>query len=151
MPDDKMEVLDHIARESPPWARDHFTECGRNVKDVKSFISRQECVTKIARIGKQRAAFSTCMVCAQRSHPAETWDDWPIGIVARYCTRNHYYGYGNRRKNDSDGARIENELRSLALLVDAHQDEYDAALEAIEGMSSLADARAAKAKEARVR
>lgn len=61
--------VDHIARTPLPW-RDEpdLTECGKNAVDVNGrIVTRVEIERRIRDVGKQRAAFTTCMTCAETS------------------------------------------------------------------------------------
>lgn len=146
-PDRKADVLDHIKRASPPWQRDHYTICGRPVADVASVVSFEAIQAKITRDGKRRAAFSTCMTCAERAHRGgETWERAPAVVVHTYVEKAGWAGmYGPLRDEDGRAARIINELRALALVFDRHRDEFDAALVDLEGTSSLDERRRRRA------
>lgn len=136
-------TLDHILRAHPPWQRDKLTECGRLVVDVKSIVSRDEIVAKVKRQGKQRAAFSTCMTCATRYFPGETWEQAPAAVLSRYVERSRY---SFSRDEDGRGGRIQAELRALALLYRNHQEEFEQALIDLGEVSQM-DAARAKRRE----
>jgi hypothetical protein len=151
-PDEKAKVLDHIKRASPPWARDHFTECGRNVNDVKAFLTVDEAVAKFKKLGRQRASFSTCMTCVDRAnaHGGYVWEKYPIGVVQRYCERSRFYrGLSNYPEDPrtKEGERLDQELRAIAMLVERHRDEFDQALEDMGATSSFAEAQRAKRRQ----
>lgn len=149
MVDEKLEILDHIERSVPPWQRDRFTECGRFVRDVVSIKTADEIRAKVAKVGKQRAAFSTCMTCAERWRSHDGWEANPIAVVHRSTERGQWSSYFVRGEKDARSERVREELRAVALLVERHREEYDKALEDMKGTSSLAQARQAKRGRAR--
>lgn len=127
--------LDHVLRFEPPWRASRKTECGRRVDDVGSVIERDALVAKVKDQGKQRAAFTTCMTCWDRTQYAQPWDNSPSSVL----NRESRYSYASRTDDELD-----REMRALTLLWDAHREEFDEAMRGIGEIKDLADRRASK-------
>lgn len=113
--------LDHVIRYEPPWRiAGSLTECGRLVVDVASVVERDALRAKIAAQGQQRAAFTTCMVCWDRTKYYSSWAKDPCDVMAR-DSRGH-----------SD--QLHRELQALSVLVEHHREEFEGI------MAGLADA-----------
>lgn len=126
--------MDHIERPRPPWRNDHQTECGRDVSEFASVLTRDEAVAKVKKQGQQRAAMSTCMTCWSTAERHGDWANDPAGVIAR-----------EPRWSRGPGAeRWKTELRALGLLYEAHRDEFDAVMAGLADTSSIADKRAAR-------
>jgi len=127
--------MEHIRRPVLPWQTDrHLTECGRDT-DGRVVITREECAAKIKRQGKQRAAMTTCMTCAETSDRWATWDVDPVQAVRRQVG-----GWG-----DTDPA-LRDEFIVIAALIEAHREEYDDMLAGLRGTLRLDEARLARRK-----
>lgn len=149
LPEKKADILDHIERQRPPWQREPVTECGRRMNDVKALITRDEAVAKFKRLGRQRASFSTCMTCVDRTNHAMTWEQNPMAVVHKYAERGAWGRWENRQDASGQIASTLTELRALGLLVDAHREEFENACRMIEGSDDLGARRAAKRRETR--
>lgn len=125
--------LDHIARPPLPWRDIAKTECGRALTDVASVVSREDVERKIARQGKQRAALTTCMTCATTSGRWPAWDRDPIEAMGRAVNAARY--------DEADPLR--RELRAIAMLIEAHRDEFDSLIAGLESTSDLSERRRA--------
>lgn len=136
--------LQHIERPRLPWQTERLTECGRNPEDFREglVIDRMEVKALLAKHGKQRVSFMLCMTCLGRSNYShDTWEDNPSSVMRRHCER---AGWGN------DPAQpINVELRALALLVEAHREEFDQAVRDLQGAVPLAQRRQAKRRASR--
>ncbi len=111
----------HLERFAPPWATDRRTICGRPLDDVAAWISFDEGRNLVAKVGQTRAALLFCQSCVSRQamiKRPEAWEKNPTQIVNDY-TR-HMWGH------DAAAEQTRAELLSLARLVEAHRDEYDA-------------------------
>lgn len=124
---------DHIRRLDLPWRELNLTECGRPVSDVAASISRDEIVARVKKDGIQRAAYSTCMTCLETVQRWPSWDQNPAQFLAREIG---HYGRPNEQ--------IVRELRAIALLVEAHRDEFDGLVEGLQNTVDLAARRKAK-------
>ncbi len=131
-------VLEHVLRFEPPWRVDRKTECGHAATDVAAVIDQDELIRKVKDQGQQRAEFSTCVTCWERSRYAKPWAEDPVAILRRETAR---YGVKD--------AQLESELRALTLLWQAHCDEYDETLRSLGEVNDLAEQRARKRRSAR--
>jgi hypothetical protein len=133
--------LDHLQRAMPPWhTGPPLTECGRLVADVASVTDRAQLKAKVARLGQQRASFSTCMTCANMAGRVEMWERRPDAVVERWVCGSVFRGAG------IDGAtpaadRMRHELLALGLLVEAHREEFERLVEALGQTEDLDAAR----------
>lgn len=130
------EPLDHVLRPALPWRdqNDVKTECGRALVGL-SVLSRDAAQVKWKKQGQARAALTTCMTCLQTAQRWPSWDEDP----ARSLGREHLgamWAEGDPRLN--------RELRAIALLIDAHREEFDATVRGLEDVGSLDDARKRK-------
>jgi len=126
--------LEHIERAQLPWRNERVTECGRLTNDVKSILTREQAIAKWKRLGAQRAAMTTCMTCAQTANRQETWEESPSAVMQRYAQ--HW--------RTPEVERLNRELRAIALLIDAHQYEFQELLDGLAATKSLAEKRAAR-------
>jgi hypothetical protein len=133
------EPLDHIARPQFPWSdpADGLTECGRPLADVVSVKTRSEIAAKIKRDGQARAAYTTCMTCAQTSErnvpwlevgqrlPVDWgWNDDPVAVMRRAVAP-----VWSPKQDSVD--RLRRELTAIGMLVMAHRDEFDGLVEGL--------------------
>lgn len=137
-PADKLPI-EHALQPDLPWRAADRTDCGRPVSDVAAVISRAEMAAKFRRLGKQRAAYTTCMTCLNNigRWPA-TWADDPVAVMARM-----FHGW----RNGDD--RLRDELRALGALVEAHRDEFEGFMAGLGETVSLADRRRQARRAAR--
>lgn len=138
---DPDEVLQHIRRTDLPWREATKTRCGRLVAELAAdrVIPLDEARAKVKRLGKQRAAMFLCMTCCNHIDDWPEWDADPVTRMERECAG------GRWRKRDSDLELVERELRAIAMLVLAHRDEFDAAVNGLGEVESLTDIRASRA------
>jgi hypothetical protein len=135
------EVLEHILRPTFPWREPTLTECGREVAKCREVISRNQALAKFKRLGKIRAAMSTCVTCWQTTEWNREWDESPSEVMGREAkTGGPFYA-----RHRGEGTRLDGELRAIAALVAEHRDEFDAY---IEGLGETADL-AARRRERR--
>lgn len=95
-------------------------------------------VVKVKAQGQQRAAMSTCMTCFGRCdyRDLRDWSTCPSGVVLREAQNGH--GWNRPHADDP----LDQELRALAALVEAHRDEFDGYLSGLESTVNIASARA---------
>lgn len=131
--------MEHVKREGLPWREDwdELTECGRKTIDVAEVVTREEMVAKVKRQGKTRAALSSCMSCWNTMGGYQPWSEDPASAMSRECRP--VWGQANERDD-----RVRRELRAIAALIVAHRDEFDAMVEGLAAVPSLADARKAR-------
>ena len=134
--------VDHIVRPTVPWRDPDLTQCGRSVADVAKVVSLDEARRRWRDQGEARASFTLCMTCVQTAdrHRVD-WDSNPIGIVSREATALDYVWQSRGRREDHDqdlaqATRLTHELRAIAMLIDAHRDEFEAA---VAGQSEVTD------------
>lgn len=122
------EPVDHILRPRLPWrAMDEgpITECGFDATKVKT-LTREEFKQRLKDLGQQRTAMLTCMTCSDTAKRWGTWDDDPRLAVQREIEWEHGGNYWRGREDR--GQRLRDELLVIAGLIEAHKDEFDAAL-----------------------
>lgn len=156
--------LDHIARTPLPWrTAPDLTECGKVITDLNGrVVSRADIEARIRVVGKKRAAFETCMTCADAAdrwaHRLHRSDDAEEAISAlgreltavqhAYPPRTVHFGGRATREEPSDlwerKQRLADELRAITALIDAHRDEFDAYLTGLNDTVKLADRRGSK-------
>lgn len=135
--------LKHIERPRLPWQADYLTECGRRADDFREglVLGRVEVKALVAEHGKQRMTFLLCITCLNRSNYSfDSWEVNPAAVMRRHC---------DRAGSGSDPQMPLNvELRALALLVEAHREEFDQAVEALSSLDNLTAKRLAKRRRA---
>jgi hypothetical protein len=130
------EQLEHVRRPNLPWRIFDLTECGLQTTD-RPVISRADLQAKWKRQGQQRAALTTCMTCLSTAQRWPSWDEDPAACLGRET----YMGR-------SPDTRLADELRAIALLVEAHRDEFDQTVASLTAAPSLAEARSARRRRA---
>jgi hypothetical protein len=120
--------VDHILRPRLPWRTDEgaITECGFDASKVKT-LTRAEFFERKKTFGSQRTAMLTCMTCSDTAQRWGTWRDDPRRAIEREVMWE--YGGGYRAREDR-GERLKNELLAIASLIEAHRDEFLAAITA---------------------
>jgi len=132
--------LDHVLRIEPPWREQKLTECGRYVADVDAVVSREELAAKFARLGRMRAAFSTCMTCYERSrYRARGWELDCIPIMHRDTAAGP--------RGHLEDVRLD--LLALTALWRAHPEEFAAIRESLADGTDLDRAREKRAASRR--
>ncbi len=124
--------LDHIARAMVPWHDPATkTECGSDIDDVASVITRDELVAKVNREGQQRALYSTCQTCLStaRNHPE--WKQDPVAVMERHFTHMKWDTSPDRRR----------EVLAIAALIENHRDEFHAIQRDLAAAGDLSSAR----------
>lgn len=128
------EPVDHILRQSLPWRpqAEAITECGHSPHDVRS-ITREQFNQREKDLGKQRAAMLTCMTCADSmrrwSHTGGSGNDIR-SVLGREIEWERGGAYWHIREDR--GYRLKDELTAIALLIEAHREEFAAHITAIE-------------------
>ena len=107
-------VIEHVQRPLLPWRPPSLTktECGLSIAGPQ-VITREAFLQKVKEQGKQRAAMSTCMTCFDTALNHPTWEENPVGCVARDTHRWH-----------CKDELLCRELRALAVLVGRHAEEF---------------------------
>lgn len=128
------EPLAHIIRPVLPWrVSADTTECGRRIVDVATAVPLPEAQAIWKRHGKQRAAFLLCSTCVSTAN--RYGHDYMKDDIAKVLQREINW-QGNERLNA--------ELRALGLLVEAHRDEFDAAVSGLGSIVPMDDLRRAR-------
>lgn len=137
------EQRDHVVRAQLPWRTDQLTECGRELNDVASFITRDQLIGRVKEHGQQRTAFTVCMTCwTTASSHRYNWNSDPIATIAREASRcGGSYGHASPSPERS---QLVAELRAIAALIDAHRDEFDGYITGLAETTSLTAARKAR-------
>jgi hypothetical protein len=162
MSEEKVGPVDHISRSALPWRAAELTECGKSVAELGGrVVSRDEIRTRIQRIGQKRAAFSTCMTCAETS---DRWsrfgrDDAVLAVSREARAVEHAsapipglddgddVGAARRRSARDLWRRrqlLSAELEALGALVEAHREEFDGYIAGLGETVSLSDRRTAQ-------
>lgn len=132
MPENDLPI-EHVQRPQPPWRLDTapLTECGR-LSGQSTVISRDELIAKVKRLGQQRAAFTTCMTCWDKCRTNAGWDVDPVECLMREAARYQWATRYHRWHPDEEasaktaaGLRFRDELLAIAVLIDAHRDEFE--------------------------
>lgn len=123
--------LEHVERAALPWREENLTECGLPTAG-HPVITRDQWIEKVKRQGKQRAAFTTCMTCWDAARRNAAWADDPVRAVERAAS--------DWRRKD----QLSDELRAIALLVDAHRDEFRETLAGLGNVTDLTARRRAR-------
>lgn len=134
------EPVDHILRPRLPWRSPDdpaITECGYDASKVKT-LTRDEFAARLKEMGSQRAALFTCMTCSQTAQRYPTWEKDPRRALEREIT----WECGWR--GDRRGHRLRDELMAIAALVEAHPEEFRAAIERREWLEKKAARRNTK-------
>lgn len=118
------EPLMHVARPSLPWNPSEMSECGRN--DLAHVISRDEFVALVRKLGKQRAAMVVCMTCFDTAQRHSDWAHDPAAVVQRVIFR------------PDEREHLNTELRAIEMLINAHPDEFEQAMNDLQSVTPLA-------------
>jgi hypothetical protein len=102
-------------------------------------VSRETIQKRIRDIGKQRAAFTTCMTCATTS---DRYQGLPLSSLARETSAIQYVEPYHAPDPQWDRKkRLLGELEAIKALVSAHRDEFDGYLAGLADTVNLADRR----------
>ena len=119
------EPVDHILRPSLPWRNDGgITECGYDASKVKA-VTRTEFFQRVKDLGQQRTAILTCMTCSATARRWKTWEEDPRQAMEREIAWE--WGGGYRERTDR-GERLKDELIAIAVLIEAHREEFDSTI-----------------------
>lgn len=134
------EPVDHIARPELPWRNGAaITECGLDASKAPT-ISRHDYFKREKELGQQRTAMLTCMTCSSTAKRWGSWSDDPRHALGREIDWER--GGGFRERTDR-GHLLKDELQAIAILVDAHKDEFTAAIEEMRRRREWIDKKAA--------
>lgn len=125
------EPVDHILRPTLPWRSPDegaMTECGYDATKVKT-LTRAEYFQRLKDLGQRRSAMVTCLTCSDTCRRHGDWNDDPRLALQREITWEKP-GYYSRR--EQRGQRLKDELLAIALLIEAHREEFAANVEAIQ-------------------
>lgn len=139
--------VDHILRPRLPWrpADDGaITECGYDATKVAT-LTRTEFFQREKDLGKQRTAMLTCMTCADTARRWGDWSDDPRLAMQREIEWERGSAYWRGR--DDRGQRLKDELVSIAALIEAHKDEFEATISENEQRREWLERKAAMEKK----
>lgn len=116
------EPLKHIARTPLPWRESGKTVCGKLIAQYADglVMSLEDAAAMSRSMGKQRFALVICMTCAHNANRWTRWEDNPVARMEREVTGG---AFGKREPI------FDHELRSIADLIAAHREEFDARVE----------------------
>lgn len=135
-PDPRIRDITHIIRSNVPWRSEVVTECGLDATKHPAW-SRDEAIAKARELGAQRFSLFVCMNCKSTAERHATWAQDPASCLSRYTEK-----YQIRWRGESPEARLFNdELRAIALLVEAHRAEFDDLVAGLGATDSLSEAR----------
>jgi hypothetical protein len=119
------EPVDHILRPHLPWRAedDVITECGYDVTKVK-VLTREEFDARYKDLGRTRMAMLTCMTCMETNARYAHWADDPRQAMQREIEWEVRWGREIRDREQ----RLKDELFAIAGLIEAHREEFDAAI-----------------------
>lgn len=133
------EPVDHILRPQLPWRTDGgITECGMNAESVRT-LSREAFFERLKDFGQQRTAILTCMTCSNTATRWGTWADDPRRAMDREIQ------WETAWRRSEHGQRLRDELLAVALLIEAHRDEFDASVRASDERRKWLEKKAANA------
>lgn len=131
-----MKDITHIQRPNLPWRSDQLTECKLDATRHPTW-TRDEAIAKARELGQQRFAMVVCITCMNTANRHRTWDEDPASCLERYV--GSVWGM-----KDDESQRLDHELRAIAMLIEAHRDEFDATVADLAGAVSLGDLRTAR-------
>lgn len=136
------ERVDHIQRLPLPWRVQTITECGLPI-EAHPVISRADLKKRVADLGQQRSAYTTCMTCWNRigRYPWNKQDE-TLGALIDYLSQASWGGARDQEATDL----MRSEIEALTALIAAHRDEWDEFIAGKAETVDLAAARLAKAK-----
>ncbi len=119
----------HVLRAKLPWRPDEelLTECGRKPGGL-DVLTREEARARAKEWGERRTYLAICMTChdtLERWWP--TWEESPTTVMQRAV-----------RGRDE---QINQELRAIGMLIEAHAHEFSELLGALGETDDLAGAR----------
>lgn len=135
--------LTHIERPSLPWRIEKMTECGLDA-DRHPTWTREESQSIAKKLGRQRFAMHCCMTCMSTAQHHARWEDDPASCMVRHASSMTLSAYGRIRPNlAEEKRRFADELRAIALLIEAHRDEFDALVESLGDVVDISQKRRA--------
>lgn len=138
------EPVDHILRPLLPWRSEvMLTECGHDASKVFNTITRAEFFQRLKDYGQQRTALLTCMTCSDTARRWKDWDEDPRQALGREIEwERGSFLYSSR---EDRGQRLRNELIAVAMLIEAHRDEFVGFVEELEQRRAWNEKKAALA------
>jgi hypothetical protein len=138
------EPVDHILRPRLPWRmeEDAITECGYDAAKVK-YLTRAEFDQRHKELGRTRTAMLTCMTCMDANARYAHWGDDPRQAMLREIEWEVRWGREIRDREQ----RLKDELIAIAGLIEAHRDEFDAAVKERKDRQAWIDQKTAREKQ----
>lgn len=142
-----MKDITHIERPNLPWRNECSTECGLDAVKHPTW-TRAEAIAKFKELGRQRFSLFVCMTCFNTANRHSTWEEDPASCMLRYCEK---HSMRWRRDDDGEHRHFADELRALAMLVEAHRAEFDELVGGLGDATDLSALRTAKQAAKRAR
>lgn len=139
-----VEPVAHLARVMPPWSGIAVTQCGLDLDGVTRVTTADEVKALVAKVGQKRAAYDTCMTCADtwRRHGGDaTWETDPASVLEREAQRNGLRWNRHNERRAAEADLFKHELHAIAMLVEAHRSEFDDLVSGLGETTSLSTAR----------
>lgn len=136
--------ITHIERSNLPWRPERRTECGLDAERHPTW-TRDEAEAIARDLGQQRFAFVVCMTCLSTAQRHSTWEQDPASCMVRHAERNTL----RWSSDDEERVLFNNEIRAIALLVEAHRDEFDELVAGLGDTAALSKARADRQRRLR--
>lgn len=128
--------VDHVERGPLPWRNVELTECGLPIGG-HPVITRDSYLARLREWGKERTRFTVCRTCANTAANYKPWDEDPVSTMKREAERCGWFV-----RDDDEGRNLfTRELRALAALAAAHEDEFRSYVEGLTETVSLDAAR----------
>lgn len=134
-----MKEITHIERSNLPWRSERATECGLDA-DQHPTWTRDEAIAKARQLGRQRFSLFVCMTCMSTAERHATWETDPASCMDRYASRLSLRWHPDKAEH----RRFADELRAIALLIEAHREEFDATVADLGATQDIAALRKAR-------
>jgi hypothetical protein len=133
--------IDHVERGSLPWRQTELTECGLPIAR-HPVITRSSYLARLREWGQERTRFTVCRTCATTARNYAPWDEDPVSAMKREAERCGWFP----RPDDQGRDLFTRELRALAALAAAHEEEFRGFVEGLTETVSLDVARKSRTR-----
>lgn len=131
-------VVAHVVRPRLPWRTVDKTYCGKDPSEFSRIVELEEARSRWKQIGQTRGRYEFCVTCIDTANRHQPWSTNPCAAVAWEYER---YSWGR----DDDRLRTAKaELQAVALVLEAHREEFDLAFASLLATTSLSDLRTAR-------
>lgn len=137
--------VDHILRPQLPWrSGPGVTECGYDASKTVT-LTRDAFFVRVKEMGSRRAAMLTCMTCSDTAERHGTWSEDPRTALQREIE------WECRWRRTDRGTALRDELFAIAALIEAHREEFDAHVVAMQRQREWVEKKAARTEAIRAR